>query len=177
MENQSSIKELISSSLDQIRTIIDADTVIGRQIVTPSGTVIIPISKVSMGFASGGLDVPDSKKSAKSFGGGGGTGVTVSPIGFLTVYPDGKVEMLNMTPEKAGPIEQIADIIDHAPDVIDRVKGLFVNKTADTAIENAEELEEEYARRLEEELAVEEASLSKKELKKLRKEQKKALKF
>jgi hypothetical protein len=82
-----------------------------------------------------------------------------------------------MTPEKAGPIEQIAEIIDHAPDVIDRVKGLFVNKTADTAIENAEELEEEYARRLEEELAIEEASLSKKELKKLRKEQKKALKF
>ena len=143
MERQSSIKELISDSLDQIRTIIDADTVVGKQIVTPSGTVIIPISKVSMGFASGGLDVPDGKKNAKGFGGGGGTGVTVSPIGFLTVYPDGKVEMLNMTQEKAGPIEQIAEILDHAPDVINRVKDIFVNKDADTAIENAELLEED----------------------------------
>ena len=177
MKNQSSIKDLISSSLDQIRTIIDADTIIGRQIVTPSGTVIIPISKVSMGFASGGLDVPDSKKAGKSFGGGGGTGVTVSPIGFLTVYADGRVEMLNMTQEKAGTIEQIAEIIDHAPDVIDRVKGIFVNKSADSAIENAEALEKEYARRLEEELAFEEATLSKKELRKIRKEQKKAVKF
>lgn len=178
MEHSSSIKDLISGSLDQIRTIIDADTVVGRQIVTPSGTVIVPISKVSMGFASGGLDVPADKKSdGKSFGGGGGTGVTVTPIGFLTVYPDGKVEMLNMTQEKAGPIEQIAEILDHAPDVINRVKGLFVNKEADAAIENAEALEEEYARRLEEELAFEEANLSKKELRKRRKEEKKALKF
>ena len=178
MENQSSIKDLIASSLDQIRTIIDADTVVGRQIVTPSGTVIIPISKVSMGFASGGLDVPTSpKKDRKSFGGGGGTGVTVSPIGFLTVYPDGRVEMLNLTQEKAGPIDQIAEIIDHAPDMINRVKGLFINKEADATIDNAEALEEEYARRLEEELAFEEANLSKKELKKRLKEEKKALKF
>ncbi|MBQ8213131.1 MAG: sporulation protein YtfJ [Clostridia bacterium] len=179
MENESSIKELISESLDRIRTIIDADTVVGRQIVTPSGTVIIPISKVSMGFASGGLDLPNDsgKKPSKNFGGGGGTGVTVSPIGFLTVYPDGKVEMLNMTQEKAGPIEQIAEILDHAPDVISRVKGLFVNKDADQALEDAEVLEEEYARRLEEELALEEATLSKKELKKRRKEEKKALKI
>ena len=178
MENQSSLKELISGSLDQIRTIIDADTVVGRQIVTPSGTVIIPISKVSMGFASGGLDVPnEGKKKGKSFGGGGGTGVTVSPIGFLTVYPDGRVEMLNITQEKADPIEQIAEIIDNAPDVIDRVKGIFVNKDVDATIENAEAMEAEYARRLEEELAFEEATLSKKELKKLRKEEKKALKF
>ena len=87
MEKESSIKQLISSSLEQVRTIIDADTVVGKQMVTPSGTVIIPISKVSMGFASGGLDLPtEEKDEVKNFGGGGGTGVTVTPIGFLTVY-------------------------------------------------------------------------------------------
>ena len=62
MEKESSIKQLISSSLEQVRTIIDADTVVGKQMVTPSGTVIIPISKVSMGFASGGLDLPTEEK-------------------------------------------------------------------------------------------------------------------
>ena len=89
MENESSIKNLITESLQQIRTFIDADTIVGKQIVTPSGTVIIPISKLSMGFASGGLDLPSKKTGAKSFGGGGGTGVTVSPIGFLVVSSDG----------------------------------------------------------------------------------------
>lgn len=172
MENESSIKELIANSLDQIRTIIDADTVVGRQITTPSGTVIIPISKVSMGFASGGLDLPnEGRKASKNFGGGGGTGVTVTPIGFLTVYGDGRVEMLPLTQEKATPIEQIANILDQAPDVINRIKDVFTNKQADEAIENAAVLEEEYARKLEEELAREEASLSKKELKKRRKEE------
>ena len=62
MENESSIKEIIRNSLDQVRTIVDADTIIGKQIVTPSGVVIIPISKVSMGFASGGLDLPAKEK-------------------------------------------------------------------------------------------------------------------
>ena len=90
MVNESSIKEIIRSSLDQVRTIIDADTVVGKQILTPSGTVIIPISKVSMGFASGGLDLPvHNEEGTKNFGGGGGTGVTVTPVGFLTVTPEG----------------------------------------------------------------------------------------
>ena len=137
MEKESSIKEIISNSLDQIRTIIDADTVVGRQIVTPTGTTIIPISKVSMGFASGGLDLPVDKTAAKNFGGGGGTGVTVSPIGFLIVYGDGRVEMLPMSQEKSSPIEQVADILDHTPDIINRIKAVFTNESAEETIEDA----------------------------------------
>lgn len=132
MERESSIKEIINNSLDQIRAIIDADTVVGKQITTPSGTVIIPISKISMGFASGGLDMPDDgKNDGKNFGGGGGTGVTVLPIGFLTVYPDGKVEMLPLAQEKSTTLEQIVDLLDHAPDLINRVKSAVLSKTAD----------------------------------------------
>ena len=66
MENESSIKEIIRNSLEQVRTIIDADTVVGKQIVTPSGLVIIPISKLSMGFASGGLDLPTKTTKSQS---------------------------------------------------------------------------------------------------------------
>ena len=150
MEKSSSIKDIINNSLEQIRTIIDADTVVGRQIVTASGTVIIPISKVSMGFASGGLDIPADKSAAKNFGGGGGTGVTVNPIGFLVVYGDGRVEMLPLVQEKVGPIEQIADILDHTPEILNRIKSVFSNDEADEAFEDAVALEEEYAQKLSE---------------------------
>lgn len=128
MEKESSIKEMIRSSLDQVRTIIDADTIVGKQIITPSGVVIIPISKVSMGFASGGLDLPTKASDRqKVFGGGGGTGVTVSPIGFLTVSPTGDVNLIPMVADKPGPLDQIADLISSAPAMINRVKD-FLSK-------------------------------------------------
>jgi hypothetical protein len=77
------ITNLIKESLGGIREFMDANTVTGTPIETPSGTVIIPISKVSMGFASGGLDLPaKSEEGNKNFGGGGGTGVTVLPIEY-----------------------------------------------------------------------------------------------
>ena len=152
MENESSIKEIIRSSLDQVRTIVDADTIVGKQIVTPSGVVIIPISKVSMGFASGGLDLPAKEKNAekKNFGGGGGTGVTVSPVGFLTVTPDGVVELIPMVPEKTTPIEQIADIIDNAPSVIERIRDIFMGAVAKTATKETDEEDDEEVAELEE---------------------------
>lgn len=169
MENTSSIKEIISNSLDQVRTIIDADTVVGKEIVTKSGTVIIPISKVSMGFASGGLDLPNKQTQNKNFGGGGGTGVTVSPIGFLIVTPDGRVEMLPMVQEKSGPIEQIAEILDRTPDIIDRVKSVFTSNAGAT---DAGEAESFYASKLSKNFDADELDLSKKELKQIKKQQK-----
>ena len=192
MENESSIKEIIRTSLEQVRTIVDADTIIGKQITTPSGVVIIPISKVSMGFASGGLDVPAKKEEAKkNFGGGGGTGVTVSPVGFLTVTPDGVVELIPMVPEKTSPIEQLADIIDNAPSVISRIKDIFADvlpeKKEEPAKEADDDLEKLYEQKLIEEandgtdeivdeaekiLEEDEYPLSKDEVKRLKKEAK-----
>lgn len=174
MENESSIKQIINSSLEQIRTIIDADTVVGKQITTPSGTVIIPISKISMGFASGGLDLPGEKDNAKNFGGGGGTGVTVNPIGFLTIYPDGKVEMLPLVQDKATPIEQVADLLDHAPDILTRIKSVFEGAKESDA-EEAAPLEDAYDEMLQADLAAEEV-LSPKEMKKRAKLEAKAAK-
>lgn len=176
MENESSIKNLITESLQQIRTFIDADTIIGKQIVTPGGTVIIPISKLSMGFASGGLDLPSKKSGAKSFGGGGGTGVTVSPIGFLIVSPDGQVSMMPLTPTKSGPVEQVFDLLDQAPGLIQRIVDAFGGSK-----ENADEEEElakkeaELAAQLAEELENAEPK-SKKDIKAALKEAKRAAK-
>ena len=177
MEYESSIKQIINSSLEQIRTLIDADTVVGKPINTPAGTVIIPISKVSMGFASGGLDLPGEKDNLKNFGGGGGTGVTVNPIGFLTVYADGRVEMLPLVQDKATPIEQVADLLDHAPDIISRIKSAIgdFGASAPAAEDEAAQIEEEYDALLKEDLSAEEG-LSPKELKKRRKLEAKAAK-
>ena len=130
MENESSMKDIIQNALEQIRTVMDADTVIGQPIVLGNGVTVVPVSKVLMGFASGGLDLPAKNKDTgkKNFGGGGGTGVTVFPIGFLTAYPDGRVEMLSIKQEPSSPIEQVADFINRTPDLVGRFKDLFAKK-------------------------------------------------
>lgn len=130
MEHEKSIKQIINDSLDQVRSIIDADTVIGKEIETLSGTVIIPISKVSIGFVSGGLDMPNPRTRFKDFGGGGGTGVTVTPVGFLTVYPNGHTELLNLAPSQtASALDEFNDILNHTPIIIDKVKNILEEAT------------------------------------------------
>ncbi len=157
MANESSIKNILESSLDQIRTIVDANTVLGTPIHTPSGTVIIPISKLSIGFASGGLDLPTKNTSgSKNFGGGGGTGVTLSPLAILTVYADGKVDMIPMSGQgKPGPIEQVAELLDNTPNIIARIKDVITGISPDKS-DDEEEIattEAEFERKIEEEVA------------------------
>jgi len=134
MSADSKIQDIIRSSLENIRSMVDANTVIGNPINTPSGTVIIPVSKISMGFASGGLDFNGKNEEAvknrlQNFGGGGGTGLSVVPVGFLVVTADGRVDMINVgmdTPQ--GPIEQVADVIERSPEIIEKVKSVFSKK-------------------------------------------------
>lgn len=128
MSENNKIQEIIKESLENIRTIIDANTVIGTPMETSNGVTIIPVSKISMGFASGGLDF-DGKASAsagKNFGGGGGTGLSVQPVGFLVITHEGRVEMVNVgqtAPKDT--IEQIADLLERTPDIVYRFKMIF----------------------------------------------------
>lgn len=192
MEN--SIKDILNSSLDQVRSAIDANTIVGQPIYSANGTIIYPVSKISIGMATGGVDIPEKSTSNKNFGGGGGTGISVSPIGFLTVYANGAVEMLPLAPAQSSPIEQVADLIDHTPDIIARIKELFAPKNtaeqeaeailAAAAIAQAEMAEAEKKKAAEaaaaaaaaEAAAAEEKPLSKKEAKKLEKLKKKEAK-
>ena len=145
------INQIISTSLEKIKELSETGTVIGEQIKTDSGTVIIPISKVSLGFVSGGIDFACSKKkdtdgkTNDSFGGGGGTGMSVTPVGFLIVKPDGDVRMLNVTaPEVVynnSTVAAVGNRIEKSPDVIRKFKEIFAtDKTpAEVAFEdNAE---------------------------------------
>ena len=154
MDNQKNtqknrISELFESSLDGIRELVDANTIIGTPIQTEAGTTIIPISKVSVGFAGGGNDYAGKNSAAvgkNNFGGGGGTGVSVVPVGFLVVSADGSVELLNINnPANTADIgASIENIVDKAPDIIAKIKAMFASKKKkkEEEAQNADETEQ-----------------------------------
>ena len=128
MANENKIPEIIKSSLENIRSIVDANTVVGDPIMTEVGTTIIPISKISVGIASGGVDYNDKADRPKpqNFGGGGGTGLSVVPVGFLIIDKKGEVEFINVGIKgKPDPVDQIADFVERTPDIIAKIKDLF----------------------------------------------------
>ncbi len=122
--------DIIKTTLDSIKGIVESNTIIGEPISTPGGITIIPVSKVSLGFASGGLDyaskrTPETKLA--NFGGGSGTGVTVTPMAFLVIKPDNIVELLNMSTQDTttNNIATVGNIIEKSPDVIEKIKNIF----------------------------------------------------
>ncbi len=114
------LNEVLKTSMDKLRSMVDVNTIIGDPITTPDGTTIIPISKVSFGFASGGTDF-DSKKEGVNFGGGAGAGVSINPEAFLIVK-DGNVRILPMA---AAPNTTVDRIVELVPDMMDRFEGYF----------------------------------------------------
>ena len=128
---ENKIPEIIRSSMENIRSMVDANTVVGEPINTTAGTVIIPISEISVGIASGGVDYnpkKDSQPRPQNFGGGGGTGLSITPVGFLTVDKNGNVDMVNVGQSNSGTIDQIADLLERSPEIIEKLKTVFKKK-------------------------------------------------
>ena len=145
MATENKIPEIIKSSMENIRSMVDANTIIGDPVNATGGTVIIPISKVSVGIASGGVDYhakKDAQIRPQNFGGGGGTGLSVTPVGFLVCDKDGGVEFINVSAKgKPDPVDQIADLVERTPDIIAKIKSLFAkdkSEEEDTEEEAAE---------------------------------------
>lgn len=128
--------DLIRTALEGAKDIINANTVLGAPLCMENGVTIIPVSKVSVGLASGGLDyfgknlpscsTNDPEKFA-SFGGGGGTGISVSPIGFLVVKSSGTVELLTVDaasnrPTAVSIIESVIDVLERSPEIAEKLK-------------------------------------------------------
>ena len=138
---ESKINDIIKVSLEKIKDIVGAETIIGSPIETAGGTTIIPVSKVAVGFASGGLDYDADKQdkdkkpsllASSSFSGGGGTGISVSPIGFLVVGKDGRVELLTVDNPNAGDtVDKLVSVIERSPEIIARIKSAFTKKGED----------------------------------------------
>lgn len=117
------IQGLMSTAMQKIREMVDVNTIIGDPISTPDGTTIIPVSKVSFGFASGGSDLP-SKNQKDPFGGGSGAGISIHPIAFLVVS-NGDVKLLQLSEDGGSPAGKAIDMV---PGVIDKVSELFSKK-------------------------------------------------
>ena len=100
---------------------MDVNTVVGDPIVSPDGVMLIPVSRVSFGFASGGSDFPVKEKTG--FGGGNGAGVKIDPIGFLVVK-EGNVRMMTISPPPNTTVDRLLDM---APDILDKIED-FINK-------------------------------------------------
>ena len=148
MANENKLQDIIQTSLESLRGLVDSNTVIGNPINTESGTTIIPISKISMGFATGGLDYNGKNANTRqNFGGGGGTGLSISPVGFLTIKADGSVEMVNINPAPAGTVEQVADVIERTPEIFAKLKEMFSknkkNKKDDKTADKTDDTEGE----------------------------------
>lgn len=120
-ENQ--LNGFLGVTMDKIKEMVDVNTVIGDPIPTQDGTTVIPISRVSYGFASGGTDLPSKAQPNKGlFAGGSGAGITITPIAFLAVK-NGSVRILQIEPYFS-PVDRVLEKI---PDVMDKLNALVQN--------------------------------------------------
>ena len=122
MENNP-IGELMQNTMENVKNILKVDTVVGDPIYTPDGIMLVPISRISVGFGGGGVEFNSKKAGERPYGGGNATGVKIDPIGFL-VIKDGTVRMVNVTPPASNTVDRIIELV---PQVMDRVDA-FIDK-------------------------------------------------
>lgn len=142
--SENKISDMIKTSLANIREVVDANTIIGDPITAPGGTVILPVSKVTVGMASGGFDYTSKKAEAQKvphFGGGGGTGLSVIPVAFMVIHTDGQVELLNI--QSSGEqgndtVNAILTLAKKSPDIIAKFKEMFGKKETKDSPEDVE---------------------------------------
>lgn len=113
------IHGLMDVTLEKIRQMVDSNTIIGNPIGLPDGTTVLPVSKVTFGFASGGTDLPN--KTAKDlFGGGSGAGVTIAPVAFLVIQPGAGVRLIQLS-DTSNNIDRALGLM---PEMMDKITAL-----------------------------------------------------
>ena len=126
MEKKNSLSEMMQESIAKVHEMVDTNTIVGQPIQTPDGVTLIPISRVNFGFGSGGGDYGKSMK-GENFGGGGGAGVKIDPVAFLTIK-DGVTRVL---PVAAPPVTTLDRIVEMAPDLMDKAEKFLDKKKAE----------------------------------------------
>lgn len=116
------IGDMMASAMEKIRSMVDSNTVVGEPISTPDGVTLIPISRVSFGFASGGNDNKSSNGKSGMWG-GSGAAVKVEPLGFLSIH-EGTVRMLTIQPPAFSTADRIIDMV---PEVLEKIES-YVEK-------------------------------------------------
>ena len=123
------VQEIMASALEKMRDLVDSNTVIGSPINTQDGTTILPISKITFGFVSGGTDFA-SKTQKDLFGGAASSGASITPVGFL-VIKDGSVKLMQLA-EGGATLDRLINMM---PEVLDRVEGFVTSRTGKKAKE------------------------------------------
>ena len=134
------VSDFISTTMEKVREMIDANTIIGQPIKTDDGITLIPVSKVSFGFAGGGTDF-QTKHSAQGkkdpFGGGTGAGVKLDPVAFV-VIKNGTVRIMNIAPPASTTADRILEML---PEALDKIESMIKSKSGSNkeTVENSDE--------------------------------------
>jgi sporulation protein YtfJ len=115
--------------MEKIRELVDVNTIIGEMITTPDGATIIPVSRVSFGFSSGGSDLA---KDPNVFAGGAGAGVSIKPQGFIVVSKNGDIRLLEFSKDS----NIIDGIVSGVPDLISKIKAIFSSEEKEGEMSN-----------------------------------------
>lgn len=121
------IGELMETTMQKLREMVDVNTIVGSPISTVDGITLIPVSRVSFGFASGGSEFQTKNGKdgqANPFGGGSGAGVKIEPISFLVIR-DGSVKLISANAEPRTALEKAVDLM---PELIEKVKEIIPTK-------------------------------------------------
>lgn len=129
---EQSASGILATSIEKIRDLVDVSTIVGDPVYSSDGLTVIPVSKVTYGFASGGSDFP-SKSNADIFGGGGGAGITITPVAFVVINKD--TVTIKSVPTADGTAEKLISLI---PEMVDTVNG-FISKKKEESSEAVSE--------------------------------------
>ena len=125
---EKSANGILRTTIEKVRDLVDVSTIIGEPINLPDGLTIVPVSKVTYGFASGGSDFP-SKNNVELFGGAGGAGITINPVAFLVVK-DGDVTIKHITANDNA-VERAVTMV---PEMFDKVTSFVTKNKEDKAL-------------------------------------------
>lgn len=147
------IEGLMTTAMNSIKDMIDVNTIIGEPIETSNNIVIIPISKVSFGFAAGGSEfkgetIDEYKKVEKEeqiqyrlpFGGGSGAGVTINPVAFLVIQPN-NIKLMPVSHSSS-----LDRLLDYVPDLMERTNNMM-NRIVSNKKEETEKILKEMQKR------------------------------
>lgn len=129
------LTDMMSSTMGKIRDMVDVNTVIGEPITTPGGVTIIPVTKVSIGYGSGGGDFAAKNATAGSnpFGGGAGAGIKITPVAFLVIRGE-NVRMLPVAEPASTSVDRLIELL---PDLLEKGEAYFAEKKAAKEAERA----------------------------------------
>ena len=128
MERTHPVSELMAETIQQIRNAVDANTVVGEPIVAGEVT-LIPVSRISLGFGTGGSEMGGKAPKAlgeNPFGGGGGAGLKVIPVCFLVVSGG----MVKVLPVDAAPETSLDRVVDLIPDLVNKLTSYLEERKA-----------------------------------------------